>query len=479
MINRFKPLASVRTRLLLGYMLLLGVAVAGSVLLARQAIVRGIDARIDRELVQERDELAKFVRRGIDPQTGERFRGNVRRIFVTFLERNVPSRNEVLLTFVNGEPFVRSEQVVEYRLDHDAELVSLWAPLRRSDRGRVETPAGDVEYLAVPVEDEGGAVRGVFVIAHFRSLEQESIQTGVRAAAGVGLAAVVVGSLLAWSLANRVLRPIKVMTETARSISESDLTRRIPVAGNDETAHLAQTFNDMIDRLEEAFRIQGQFVSDAGHELRTPITVIRGHLELLDEDPDERQKTIALVMDELERMNRFVNDLLLLARAERPDFLDLTPVDLEPLTAEITEKAAALGIRDWQVEETGRSLIVADRQRLTQAVIQLAQNAVQHTQEGDVIFIGSSASNGEARLWVRDSGPGIPLEEQEKIFERFARGRGTRRSEGAGLGLAIVRAIAQAHHGRLTLHSRVGEGATFTIVIPTDQPHTASAREST
>lgn len=477
MTSRFNPLAGVRSRLLLGYLVLLAAAVIGSVLVARQVLLVDMDKRIDRELVQEREELEEFVERGIDPRTGKRFGGDVRRIFRTFLQRNVPSRNEVILTFVDGEPFRRSEQVVQYRLDQDAELVSLWADLTRSDRGRVDTPEGAVDYLAVPLRGDGAGARGVFVVAHFRDREKSSIDTGVRAAAGVGFATLVIGTLLAWTLASRVLSPIKLTTETARSISETDFTRRLPVEGNDEATLLAQTFNEMLDRLEEAFRAQRQFVDDAGHELRTPITVIRGHLELLDDDPEERRKTIALVMDELDRMNRFVNDLLLLARAEQPDFLDLSTVDVAPLTREIHEKAAGLGVRDWRVEEAGNGLIVGDRQRLTQAVMQLAQNAVQHTKDGDIVAIGSSVSNGQARFWVRDSGPGIAMEDQEKIFERFARSRGARRSEGAGLGLAIVRVIAQAHHGTLELRSRLGAGATFTIAIPTDQPYPEQTKE--
>jgi len=477
-LSRFKPLAGVRSRLLLGYIALLTVAVVGSVILARQALLAGLDARIDRELVQERDELNKFVRQGIDPNTGERFQGNVRRIFFTFLQRNVPSRNEVIITFVDGEPFRRSDQVVPYRLDTDPELISLWGNLRAPDRGRVDTPEGAVDYLAAPVQDAAGRVRGVFVVAHFRDRELASIDTGVRAAAGVGLATLVIGSLLALSLANRVLRPIKLTTETARSITESDFTRRIPVEGDDEASLLARTFNEMLDRLEEAFRTQQRFVDDAGHELRTPITVIRGHLELLDEDPEERRKTMAIVMDELERMNRFVNDLLLLARAERPDFLELATVDIASFTQEIRQKASALGPRDWQTEESGKGLIVADRQRLTQALIQLAQNAVQHTNDGDIVAIGSAVINGKVSFWVRDSGPGIPVEDQEKIFERFARSGGKRHSEGAGLGLAIVRAIAHAHHGSLDLSSRPGAGAKFTLTVPTDQPYPDITKET-
>jgi two-component system OmpR family sensor kinase len=471
MARRFRPLSGVRARLLAGYILLFGAAVLGSVLLARQALINGLHERIDAELIQEARELRKLARLGIDPDTGERFAGDVRKIFATFLARNVPSRNEAILTFVDGEPFQRTRQVVPYALHEDPELTALWGGLTDSDRGSVSTPAGAVEYIAVPLQDEREGVKGVFVVALFSDREEALVDAAVRASAGVGLAALLIGSLLAWSLASRVLRPVKLTTETARSISESDLTRRISVEGNDEVSELAETFNEMLDRLEEAFRAQRQFVDDAGHELRTPITVVRGHLELLDDDPGERAKTIALVTDELDRMSRFVNDLLLLARAEQPDFLDLTTLDVAPLTQEIHEKANALGPRDWRVEGTGRGLIVADRQRLTQAVMQLAQNAVQHTADADIIAIGSEVQNGEARFWVRDSGPGIAPEDQDRIFERFSRARGGRRSEGAGLGLSIVRAIAQAHHGRLELRSREGTGAVFTLVIPTDQPY--------
>jgi signal transduction histidine kinase len=229
----------------------------------------------------------------------------------------------------------------------------------------------------------------------------------------------------------------------------------------------------MLDRLEQAFAAQRQFIDDAGHELRTPITVIQGHLELLDDDPEERQKTTALVTDELERMSRIVNDLIILAKAERPDFLRLDTVDVAPLTEEVLAKARGLAARDWRLEEVARGRVVADRQRLTQALIQLAQNAAAHTADGDPIALGSELRDGELRLWVSDTGPGIPPEEQERIFRRFSRGRGGRRgSESAGLGLAIVRAIAEAHHGRVEVESNPGAGATFTVVIPPDQPPT-------
>jgi signal transduction histidine kinase len=169
-------------------------------------------------------------------------------------------------------------------------------------------------------------------------------------------------------------------------------------------------------------------------------------------------------------MGRIVEDLLVLAQADEPDFLVLDLVDVGALINELEAKASALGRREWRVEAIGRGIIVADRQRLTQAIVQLAQNAVQHTAEGAEIALGSAvAPTGEARFWVRDSGSGIAPEDQERIFERFVRGTGGRRSGGAGLGLAIVRAIATAHGGRIELESSSDNGTTVTIVVPTEQ----------
>jgi signal transduction histidine kinase len=461
---RRRLISSLRTRLLVWYVGLLAFATVASVLVARQVLLNGLNEQVSADLVQEAEELRRLAR-GNDPETGEPFRGNVERIFEVFLQRNIPSRNEALLAFVDGEPFRRSVPVVPYRLDQDPELVARWGALEVTERGRIDTPAGDVDYLAVPLQF-GEQTDGVFVAAIFRDREEDRYQPAVIAVGAVGLAILLAGSVLAWRLAEGILRPVRSVTATARSISETDLGRRIPVEGSDEVAQLTATLNEMLDRLESAFSTQRRFVDDAGHELRTPITIVRGHLELLEDDPEERRETVALVLDELDRMGRIVNDLLLLAKSEEPGFLHPEVVDLGPLTDELFRKVEALAPRAWQVESRGSGLVRADRQRLTQAVLQLAQNAVQHTSDGDLIALGSAAGPAEARIWVRDTGPGVSAADRERIFERFARSAGARRSEGAGLGLAIVRAIAETHGGRVELSSRPGEGALFTIVIP-------------
>jgi signal transduction histidine kinase len=463
-------LSGIRARLLAWFVVLLALATAASVLVVDQILLRRLDQRINSALVQEAKEV-RVLSRGNDPETGEPFSGRVRKIFTVFLQRNIPSRNEAIITFVGGEPFLRSRpEVVPYRLDRDPDLISRWARLRETERGSVDTPAGRVEFLAVPVRSPRPS-DGVFVVAIFRDLEREEIDPALAGVATIGSAVLVIGSLLAWMLADRILKPVRRISNTARSISESDLTRRMEVEGRDEIAQLAVTFNDMLDRLQLAFRTQKEFIDDAGHELRTPLTIVRGHLETIEAVPEDRDKVMALVMDELERMGRLVDDLILLARSDRPDFLDLTIVDVETLTEEVHAKAEAIAPRRWELDDVGKGRMVADRQRVTQALLQLAQNASQLTEEGNVIAVGSKVANGEASLWVRDTGPGVKPRDRERIFRRFERGDGGRgRSGGAGLGLAIVHAVARAHGGRIELDSEPGRGSTFALVIPIDQP---------
>jgi signal transduction histidine kinase len=457
-----------RARMLVGYVGLLAILVVASVFVARQVLLVRLEEQLDHELAQEVSEVRVLAGpTGRDPETGRPFE-NTRRIFAVFLRRNIPARNEAVITLVDGEVFKRSRlRAPPYRLHEDQELISRWARVRQTDRGEISTPGGRVMYWAEPIRRGGES--GTFVVAIFRDREEEALNDAIAALAVVGFVFLLVGSLLAWRLAGSVLRPVRAVTTTARSISETSLERRIPVQGRDEIAHLAETFNEMLARLQQAFATQRRFLDDAGHELRTPLTIVSGHLELLEEDPAARQRTLELVLDEIERMGRMVSDLLLLARSDEPRFLRLDLVDVAALTDELHAKASALGSRDWRIDAAGRRMIVADRQRLTQAVMQLARNAVQHTEEGAEIGIGSAASPVETRFWVRDTGRGVAAEDRERIFERFERGSNAS-GEGAGLGLAIVTAIARAHGGRVGLKDSRDGGATFTIVVPTDQP---------
>jgi two-component system, OmpR family, sensor kinase len=455
---------SARVRILGWVALLLALAGAAELLLQRRLLLDALDDEVGEALAQETEEV-RVLAEGRDPQTGQPFGGDVVAIFDTFLRRNIPDEGEAYLTVVDGRPYKATQ--APYRLDRDEALVRRWTGLREAERDEVSTPAGPVRYLAAPLSD-GEHILGVFVVANFLRNELEEIDHTTRVGAIVNSSVLVIAGMLAWVIAGRVLAPVRTVTETARQLTETDLSRRIAVpTSNDEIADLARTFNSMLDRLEHAFANQRAFLNDAGHELRTPITIIRGHLELEGDDPAERRTNRALVLEELDRMGRIVEDLLVLARAEEPDFLRREAFDLDVLTTDLLSNARTLADRDWRLGGIGHSVLVADRQRLTQAVMNLLDNAARHTDPGEPIELGSSLANGQARLWVRDGGPGIPVEDQGRIFERFARAHdGHRKAGRAGLGLAIVRAVAEAHHGRVDVHSSPGTGATFTIAIP-------------
>ena len=477
---------SLRGRILVPFVTVLALTTLASVFIQRQVLLRQLDERINADLAQEVTELQQLVGGpdgdggcvagrdsqgrcivGRDPTTGQPFGSDIRAVFDTFLRRNIPSDFETMITFVDGAPYKVPAVRLPYAGDADDVLYEL-AELKRPQRGEAATPNGTIRYMAVPVRTPDGSGSGVFAVAQFVDLQRAQVEEVLRLMTGTELILLLTASGLAYLLAGRLLAPVRDVTETAQQISETDLSRRIEVEGDDEAANLARTFNQMLDRLQTAFVAQRNFVDDAGHELRTPITIIRGNLELLSDDPAEQAEAVAVMTDELDRMNRMVDDLLLLARLERPDFLTLDVVDVHQLTEELVVKASALGQRDWGVDAVGAGRIVADSQRVTQAVMQLAQNATDHTNTGDAIWLGSDVADGYARFWVRDSGPGVSPGDAEKIFERFSRGSLTRRTDGAGLGLSIVRAIAEAHGGRVELRSAPSDGATFTVVLPVD-----------
>jgi two-component system OmpR family sensor kinase len=473
--KRRRFFSSARARILASYLILLLFSTAVGTIVLREVLLARAGERVDDALVQETREFRRLADVGRDPRTGRPFGNDIGAIFEVFLARNVPAEAEAFFTFVDGEAYDESyaPSLEERRLP----LIDSLAATTSTRRGEFELEDETrFRYVAVPVEDPQGRPRGVFTVVIDLSNELDEVNEALQIAVGVNIGVLILASLLAWVIAGRVLQPLRLLRDTARSISESDLTQRIPVEGDDELADLARTFNEMLDRLEQAFASQKSFISDAGHELRTPITIIRGHLDVMGDDPEERRETLDLVRDELDRMSRLVNDLLLLAKATRPDFLQPETVDLDDLTRELFAKASALAQRDWRLVSVGTGRIVADRQRLTQAVMNLSQNAVSHTLDGDAVELGSELRNGRVRLWVKDTGPGVPRHEQARIFERFVRLDRAPAGEGAGLGLAITRAVAEAHGGRVELDSRPGDGARFTVIIPTEPPQEVSPR---
>jgi two-component system, OmpR family, sensor kinase len=465
-------LGSIRNRIVVGYVALIAVALIITLLVARVALVSRLDHDIDTRLADEVAQLEVIIAEG-NPDTGAGF-ADAASLFDIHLRRVLPDDDGAFYTLVDGDPYLLSFDA-PLDLSADTDLVAEWAAVETSTFQTVDSAAGPVRLLIVPVELSNDS--GMFVAATFTRDARADLDDVFRVLALVGALVLLASALIALTIAARVVRPIRELTAVTTSITEADLSARIPVEGSDEIAELSNTFNAMMARLDAGFAAQRSFLDDVAHELRTPITIIQGHLDVLGDDPVERAETTAVLTDELRRMNRYVDDLLVLAQAERPDFLRLADTDLDDLLDSIMAKVPGLGYREWVVESRVHSSAMLDEQRIVQAVLNLAQNAVRHSEDGSRIGIGiaelhhADASDGRDdrdgfRLWVADSGTGVDPAIVDALFERHIRSASSRSDGGIGLGLSIVDAIAVAHGGRVSVDSTAGEGATFTIEFP-------------
>ncbi|MHB1449608.1 MAG: sensor histidine kinase, partial [Bellilinea sp.] len=280
-----------------------------------------------------------------------------------------------------------------------------------------------------------------------------------------------------WAFSEAALRPINRITQTASEIEgENDLTRRVDHRGpNDEVGRLAQTFNSMLARLQEAYArmnhalgMQRNFVADVSHELRTPLTTVRGNLDLLRRQPplpaEERADILNDLVGESDRLIRLVNDLLILARADAGRNLLQEPVPLPLLVGEVTRQVRLLDPQREITETVEEVTALGDRDAVKQILLVLLDNALKHTPGS--VNVAARAADGQVELSVQDSGPGMPPELLGHIFDRFDRGEADANVPGFGLGLPIAKALAEGQGGTIQIESQVGKGTRVTVFLP-------------
>ncbi len=346
--------------------------------------------------------------------------------------------------------------------------------------GIVDLPAtnGSLEYRATARPVEGGRTR---IVAGSLADVQDSTSRLLTIVLITAAAVLAAGGVASWLLIRRGLRPVDRMIDTAGEIAAGDLSRRVEHADDEtELGRLARALNEMLGRLEQAFAAREasqarlkRFVADASHELRTPVAAIRGYAELyrkggLPAGPS-LDRAIGRIEAESERVGRLVEDLLTLARLDQQQPLQRAEVDITRIVRDTADDARAIEPdRPIAVEADGPAVLVGDEAKLRQAVGNLLANARVHTPAGAPVEVRVREDAGEVRVAVVDSGPGIQPADRDRVFERFFRTDPSRSREagGAGLGLAIVAAVAEAHGGRVELDSRAGEGATFTLRLP-------------
>lgn len=280
------------------------------------------------------------------------------------------------------------------------------------------------------------------------------------------------------TLHKTVLAPIRDITELASTLSASNLSNRINIAGTkNELKDLAVVINSMLDRIERSYNSQKQFVSDASHELRTPIAVLQGYINMLKRwgksDPEVLEEGINAIAQETESMKELVESLLFLARHDKKTLMmEMEPFDALDVLTELHREAAMVTPEDTFILSPAASCpMEGDRSMVKQVMRILCDNAVKYTPKGGIINLSIERRPGWVTLSVADNGPGISQEDLPKIFERFYRADAARRSEGGGhgLGLSIARIIVMAHGGKLRVRSKVGVGSTFYVDLPEKQ----------
>lgn len=457
---------SVRIRVL-GYLFALSaIAVSVSGVVAYGLELRSIDRDIAGDLTLRAESFLKLADEG-DPSTGLPYADPGALLF-SGVSQVIASPTESAIGHANGVALYVPKYPERLPLEEDTDfLVSAEAnPTEPIAVRATRTDTTVYHFISVPVLTGDGDLLATFTVATDRGALVGDLNRTFVLYLLAGVIALAVTGVVAWVTVGKLLEPITLLDETARDISESDLSRRIPIVGHDDLARLSLTVNAMLDRLENAFSAQRQLLDDAGHELRTPLAVMRTNLELMEpRDSEQVSATQELLLDEVAMMSRLVDDLVILAKADRPEFVQREDLELSDLTDSAFSRACALGDCEWSLDSRGEGHFEGDGQRLTQAWMQLAANAIKFSAPGSPVSLGSSIENGQVRLWVKDSGVGIPADEQARVVERFHRIDPD--VEGAGLGLPIVAAIAAAHEGRLDLESAPGVGSLFTIVLPT------------
>lgn len=351
----------------------------------------------------------------------------------------------------------------------------------------VASESGDLQwrFIAGNVDNQAVFAVGVPLRSMNNTMSRLLLTSSLISAAVLALCA-----LIGWYAVTRAFRPLRQIEDTASAIAKGDLTQRIPVReADDEVTSLAESLNVMLARIEQSFAVRAaserrmrQFVADASHELRTPLATVRGYAELHRQgaisDAEQTAAAMARIEAESGRMSGLVHDLLVLARLDDEPVDSHQEVDLTVLAADAVSDARVRApdrtIRLLGVEgPLGPTPTVGSDSRLRQVLTNIVANALAHTPAGSPVEVRVGASHGEAVIEVVDHGHGIPIEERQRVFERFVRADPSRtraQGGGSGLGLAIVAAIVSAHGGRVGIRETPGGGATFVVHLPVAAP---------
>jgi two-component system, OmpR family, sensor kinase len=486
--RRVRPRRSLRVRVPVTAVAILAVSLAVATLLAFQLLLQAgrtdIDVVLDRERERFETAMSTLLAEEIEQLEDEAAEAAADPDAAPVTVDGLTAMQRAARRYLQLNPANESYWTI-IRTDGRAPLASangpdLLEPLFRAgtlpegelgSRETIRSEVGDLRSSSAPILLGGEEVGSYQIVAPLRPVRDEAFAAAglLAAAAGVSL---VLGAALLTTTLWRSLSPLRTLATTARSTELRRLHARVEQPeDDDEVGLLAREFNAMLERLERASTDQQAFMASISHELRTPITIARGHLEMLrsigDEDPAAREEAVLVVEDELHRMGRLVEDLMAIARADTEDFARSRDIELVAFFEDLELKIAGLGVPGLRLDPPPPVVLAADPDRLAQAVLNLVNNAHRHTPVGTRIRIRALERRGEVVLEVSDDGPGIPPEIQDRVFEPFVTAGDSAHS--TGLGLAVVSAVVHAHGGRIDLDTGPG-GTTFRLHLPLTVP---------
>ena len=328
-----------------------------------------------------------------------------------------------------------------------------------------------LRVLSVPLA-VGGRVIGILQVGASLSVVDATRTNLLSTMLVISVVAVLLAGIGSWVVLGRALSPLESITDTVDQINRADdLSRRIPYHDetDDEIGEMVVSFNQTLERLESLFTSQQRFLADVSHELRTPLTVIKGNVDLMRRMKEADEESLSSIDQEAGRLTRLVGGLLMLAQAESGKLaLNFAPVELDLLLTEVFTEMRILARSKVQIHlnDIDQVMVNGDRDRLKQVFLNLISNAIQYTPAGGEIFLSIRKLGDQARVIVRDTGPGIPAEDLPHIFDRFYRAEKSRtrsKTSGFGLGLSIAHWIVEHHGGQIKVESKEGKGTTFVI----------------
>ncbi|MGA0857152.1 MAG: sensor histidine kinase [Candidatus Nanopelagicales bacterium] len=467
--KKFRPIS---LKITIGILVPLSLLLSITLAFSRWSVTEQVRDRVDLEILQQLNELELLATTGINPNTGESFQTSDSLLEI-FLSRRISNENETMFSMIDSMVTFRSPGESTLRVDQDATFLDTVDQIEIPTLDTYVSDVGELRYGVYPILGLDTKVGRLVVVTN---LDKELDSTNIlfrNLSLGLFIFFAMTGIFLS-VIVKRLLSPIAELTSQAQKVNKDNFIRQLKFETarvDDEITQLSQEFNNMLSRLESSFIDQQRFIDDAGHELRTPLTILKGHIELMQREGFSEQ-SLMIIEDEVNRMTRLVQDLQSLTKATQPNFVQFSSFSADVFIKEVQEKAQSIYSNPIEITEYVESQIRGDKQRLTQALLQLIENSVKYSPVGSIITFGMQVVDDDIVLFVKDRGSGISDEAKSHVFSRFFQVDNTHSahdSGGVGLGLSIVKAIVDAHHGSIRILDNHPQGTIFEIRIPQDR----------